>query len=132
MGFLTGSWTQRPGLFRIISMKSKQPGRSTSKVELTNVSPHGMWLLIGDREYFLSFKHFPWFERASIRDLARVELPSPHHLVWPALDIDIAVESIEHPERYPLLSQSPPDPPPQPSRVENNSRIRRAPVAARN
>jgi hypothetical protein len=27
-------------------------------------------------------------------------------LHWPDLDIDLAVESIDHPERYPLISQS--------------------------
>jgi hypothetical protein len=37
--------------------------------------------------------------------LVRVELPSSHHLYWPDLDVDLAVESIEHPERFPLVSQ---------------------------
>ena len=103
-------------------MKSKRPGRSTSKVELSNVSPHGIWLLIGDREWFLSFKYFPWFEDASIRALAKIELPSPHHLYWPELDIDLAVESIEHPERYPLVSRSRPNKSLQPT---SRGRIRR-------
>ena len=30
---------------------------------------------------------------------------SPHHLHWPALDIDLAVESIRHPEKFPLASR---------------------------
>jgi hypothetical protein len=25
-------------------------------------------------------------------------------LYWPALDVDLAVESLDHPERYPLMS----------------------------
>jgi hypothetical protein len=33
-------------------------------------------------------------------------LPSAHHLYWPQLDIDLAVESIIHPERYPLMSRN--------------------------
>jgi uncharacterized protein DUF2442 len=37
------------------------------------------------------------------------ELPSPHHLYWPDLDVDLAVESIEHPEKYPLLSKAQPN-----------------------
>ena len=40
---------------------------------------------------------------------ARVESPSPHHLYWPDLDVDLAVESLAHPERYPLVSQAQPD-----------------------
>jgi hypothetical protein len=89
-------------------MKLKQPGGNTSKVELTNVSPTGIWLLIGEREFFLPFKDFPWFQDASIRELANIEMPGPHHLYWPSLDIDLAVESIEHPEKYPLISRARP------------------------
>jgi hypothetical protein len=37
--------------------------------------------------------------------ITHVHLPSPHHLYWPDLDVDLAVESIEHPEQYPLVSQ---------------------------
>jgi hypothetical protein len=65
-------------------------------------------LLVGDRERFLSFKDFPWFRDATIGQLINVELPSPHHLHWPDLDIDLAVESLDHPERYPLVSRVPP------------------------
>src|SRR6478735_4920920 len=85
-------------------MKSAAPGRSTSPVEITNVSIHGFWILIGDQELFAPFQEFPWFRDASIGEITRVELPSPHHLYWPDLDVDLAVESLTHPERYPLLS----------------------------
>jgi hypothetical protein len=34
-----------------------------------------------------------------------VEHPEADHLYWPDLDIDLAVESIEHPERFPLVSK---------------------------
>lgn len=86
-------------------MTSAAPGRSTSPVEVTNVSPHGFWLFIGNRELFVPFQHFPWFRDASIGVITNVQLPSPHHLYWPDLDVDLAVESIEHPEKYPLVSQ---------------------------
>ena len=89
-------------------MRSAMLGRSTSRVEVTNVSPHGFWLLIEEQELFVSFKAFPWFEDASIRAIGHVELPSPHHLYWPELDIDLAVDSLRHPERYPLVSTVPP------------------------
>ena len=87
-------------------MKSVAPGPSTSPVEVTNVSPHGFWLFIGERELFLPFRNFPWFKEASVSAIMHVELPSPHHLYWPDLDVDLAVESIEHPEKYPLVSQA--------------------------
>jgi hypothetical protein len=89
-------------------MRSAQPGGSTLDVEVTNVSPHGFWLLIDDTERFVSFKAFPWFRDASIRELTNVELPSADHLYWPHLDVDLAVGSLDHPERYPLVSRARP------------------------
>lgn len=90
-------------------MKSAPLGRSTSQVEVTNVSPHGFWLFVGEQELFVSFKEFPWFIDASIRQISHVERPSAHHLYWPELDIDLAVDSLTHPERYPLMSQAQPN-----------------------
>ena len=89
-------------------MKSAELGRSISPAEVTNVSPHGFWLFIGERELFVPFSHFPWFRDASVRQITNVQLPSSHHLYWPDLDVDLAVESIEHPEKFPLVSQGQP------------------------
>jgi hypothetical protein len=88
-------------------MKSAPPGRDTSPVEVTNVSPHGFWLFVEEHELFVPFSHFPWFKDASIGQISHVELPSAHHLYWPDLDIDLAVESLAYPERYPLISRAP-------------------------
>jgi hypothetical protein len=75
-------------------------------VEVTNVSPHGFWLLIEERERFVPFEDFPWFRDATIAELTNVERPSSHHLYWPKLDIDLAVDSLDHPARYPLVSRT--------------------------
>jgi hypothetical protein len=84
-------------------------GKSISPVEVTNVSKHGFWLLLRGRELFLPFEHFPWFKDVSLGKILNVELPHPEHLYWPDLDVDLAVESIEHPERFPLVSRARPD-----------------------
>ena len=86
-------------------MKSAGRGTDTSGVEVTNVSPHGMWLLVDNRELFLAFEDFPWFQDASIRQITHVERPTPSHLYWPALDIDLELESIANPNHYPLVSR---------------------------
>jgi Protein of unknown function (DUF2442) len=88
-------------------MTSVAPGTNTSEVEVTNVSRHGFWLLIQDREVFVPFAEFPWFRDAPIGQLVNVQLPSPHHLYWPDLDVDLAVDSLFHPERFPLVSRAP-------------------------
>ena len=95
-------------------MKSARRGRRTSKVEVTNVSPKGFCLLLAGRELFVPFAEFPWFREASIGQILAVEQPGADHLYWPQLDIDIAVESLEHPDRYPLVSRARGDTPTRP------------------
>jgi hypothetical protein len=81
------------------------PGAGTSTVEVTNISKHGLWLLLDGRELFLSFDDFPWFKQATVDAILQLDRPAPGHLRWPELDVDLALESIEHPERYPLKSK---------------------------
>lgn len=86
-------------------MKSAQPGNNIFPAEVTNISTHGIWMLINTREMFLAFEHFPWFQDASIKKVLHVEMPSETHLYWPELDIDLDVNSILYPENYPLVSR---------------------------
>ena len=88
-------------------MESARRGKRTSKVEVTHVSAEGFRLLLAGRELFLPFASFPWFRDASIGQILAVEHPSANHVYWPQLEVDLAVESIEHPERYPLVSRAP-------------------------
>ncbi len=111
-------------------MKSALRGKRTSDVEVTNVSGNGLWLLLDDQELALSFDLFPWFRHASIGELLAVQRPSPDHLYWPKLDVDIAVESITHPERYPLVSKARPNKRLQPTKARAKAG-RRRPLAVR-
>ena len=78
------------------------PGTATSAAEVTNISQHGFWMLVDGRELFLPFDEFPWFKQATVDAILRVERLAPQHLHWPELDVDLSLDSIEHPERYPL------------------------------
>ena len=89
-------------------MRSAPPGKNTSEVEVTNVSRHGFWLLIDERELFLPSDKFPWFRDVPVGQLLRVEQPHRSHIYWPDLDVDLDVESIEFPERFPLVSRTRP------------------------
>jgi len=86
--------------------KSVPPGSGTSVVEVTNVSKHGFWLTLDGTERFLAFDVFPWFRDATIGRITDVELAAPGHLRWPSLDIDLAVDSIDRPDEYPLVSKA--------------------------
>jgi hypothetical protein len=66
--------------------------------------------LLDERELFLPFEDFPWFREASIGSLLDVQRPRSGHLHWPRLDVDLALESIEDPGAFPLVSQLPTKP----------------------
>jgi hypothetical protein len=84
-------------------MKSSAVGRSTSQAEITNVSGHGVWLLVNSREYFLPFELYPWFRNARVHELLDVVLLHGSHLHWPKLDVDLEIESLDNTESYPLV-----------------------------
>ncbi len=81
------------------------PGTNTSRPEISNISQHGFWLLIDEEELFLPFDEFPWFKTATVQEILNVERPQPHHLYWPEVDVDLTVDSIRHPEKYPLRAR---------------------------
>ena len=83
--------------------KSSARGARTS-VEVLGLTPHALWLMVGGHELMLDFSRFPWFSRASLEDVCDVTLLHAQHLCWPRLDVDLHIDSIEHPERFPLVS----------------------------
>lgn len=89
-------------------MKSRMPGSSTSPpaAEVVNVSPHGIWLAVDDREFLLSFADYPWFRDATIRQIHHVVLLHGKHLHWPDLDVDLELECLLAPDRYPLVDRA--------------------------
>jgi hypothetical protein len=85
------------------------PGFATSAPEVTNVSRHGFRLLPGDEELLVRFSDFPWFRQATIDALLHVEWPSPDHLYWPQLDVDLSVRSMRAPAELPLVARTLPN-----------------------
>ena len=86
-------------------MSSLPHGANISKAEVTHISANGFWLLAGSTEHFLAFSDFPWFKEASVAKILSVEESTPGHFYWPELDIDLGVETIEHPDRFPLSAK---------------------------
>ena len=86
-------------------MKSETLGTDTSEVEVTQISKHGIWLLLHEKEYFLAFENLPWFKDAGVAEIHNVELLNEHHLYWPELDIDLSAQSIKEPALFPLVAK---------------------------
>lgn len=83
-------------------MRSKKLGKNISKIEI-HASPFGMWLLVHNVEYFLAYKDYPWFQEAKISDIYNVRLLHETHLHWPTLDVDLDLDTVKDPEKYPLI-----------------------------
>lgn len=84
-------------------MKSQKHGTGTSEIEVSNVSPFGFWILLNEKEYFLPFSSFPWFKQAKLDELFNVELINNNHIFWPELDVDLSLDIIDDPDKFPLV-----------------------------
>jgi hypothetical protein len=86
-------------------MQLQTHGTNTSEVEVLNISIHGLWLFVKGKEYFLSYLDYPWFKDAKLSEIHNVQLFHDVHLYWPKLDVDLSLESLEYPEKFPLMFQ---------------------------
>jgi len=84
-------------------MNSSTRGAYTSQIEVSNIDQFGLWILVENKEYFLPYEDFPWFRKATIDQILKVELLHQDHLYWPELDVDLCVDSLAEPERFPLI-----------------------------
>lgn len=81
---------------------SKHNTNSTS-VSVLMINGQGIMISVGGQDYFLSYNRIPWMRDASINDVLNVQMCGSEAVEWPALDIDLELDSLRHPERYPLL-----------------------------
>ena len=81
-----------------------ESGISTSVKVLVIVS-NGILIEAYGNAYFLPYISNPWFENAKISDVFNIEPVGRTGVRWDALDVDLAIESLEHPEKYPLIAK---------------------------
>jgi len=71
-------------------------------VEVTHIDTRGLWLYVDGHEHYMPYDQFPWFEDATVKQISRVKRIRSGHFHWPDLDVDLTLDMIDHPERYPL------------------------------
>lgn len=89
-----------PTIFR---KKGYLPGTNTL-ISVENVTPFGIWIYVNKTEYFLSYEDFPYFKDETLRSIQNVNLTHGVHLYWPDLDVDLEIDNLAFPDRYPLKS----------------------------
>ena len=80
------------------------PGTNISPVEtsqITSIERDGFWLLTESGEYFVSFEEYPDFWGATLGQIFDFK-GSDGDLHWPGLDVDIELDALKNPERFPL------------------------------
>jgi len=77
----------------------------SATVEVSRISAHGFWLLIGEREYFLGFEQNPWFRDATVGHILNVKLLHGRHLHWPDIGVDLELGALADPAVFPLVYQ---------------------------
>ena len=80
----------------------KNNSASTSASVLM-INAQGIMLSVLDHDYFLSYNRIPWMQDAPIRSVLNVQMSGSEAIEWPDLDVDLEIESLQHPELYPLI-----------------------------
>ena len=91
-------------MLRSEKMKSLKSGKDTS-ASVENITPFGIWMFVNGKEYFLSYEEYPYFEDQTIKSIQNVKLLHGFHLFWPDLDVDLEIDNLENPKKYPLKSK---------------------------
>ena len=81
---------------------SKNNSANTSASVLM-INAQGIMLSVLGNDYFLSYNHIPWMQDAPIRSVLNVQMSGPEAIEWPDLDVDLEIDSLRPPERYPLV-----------------------------
>ena len=85
-------------------MKSSKHGKNIL-VSVENITPFGIWLFVKEKEYFLNHHDYPYFRDQTLKSIQSVQLLHGYHLYWPELDVDLEIDNLENPEKYPLRSR---------------------------
>lgn len=85
-------------------MKLLKSGKDIS-VSVENITPFGIWIFVNGKEYFLNYDQYPYFRDQTLKSIQNVKLLHGFHIHWPDLDVDLEIDNLENPEKYPLISK---------------------------
>lgn len=67
------------------------------------INNKGLAISVKGNDYFLSYDRIPWMRNARIAEALNVRMCGRNAIEWPSLDVDLEIDSLIHPERYPLV-----------------------------
>lgn len=72
-------------------------------VKVQSINNDGIFIDAFGKDYFISFNRLPWFRDAKVSDIMNVRNIGTMGIRWDAIDIDLELDSLIHPEKYPLI-----------------------------
>ena len=85
-----------------MEVNSSQNSYNTS-VNVLMINSQGILLNVMGNDYFVSYNRLPWMKDASIRSVLNVKMAGVNAIEWPDLDVYLEINSLKHPEQYPLV-----------------------------
>lgn len=76
---------------------------SSTSADVLMINDKGIMISVQGQDYFLSYNRVPWMRDATISEVLDVRMSGKNAIEWPKLDVDLEVDSLKHPERYPLI-----------------------------
>lgn len=74
-----------------------------TSVAVLMINSQGMMLSVQGQDYFVSYNRVPWLRDARVSSALNVQMCGRNAIEWPELDVDLEIDSLRHPERYPLV-----------------------------
>jgi len=72
-----------------------------TSVKILSINAEGISLSVAGKDYFISYNRVPWFRNARVNEIMNVTMMGRMGIRWEDLDIDLEIDSLEHPEKYP-------------------------------
>jgi len=76
---------------------------NSTLADVLMINDRGIMISVQGHDYFLSYNRVPWMRDATINEVLDVQMSGKNAIEWPKLQVDLEVDSLKHPERYPLL-----------------------------
>jgi hypothetical protein len=81
--------------------KNSNKNTEISSVKILSINPEGINLSVAGKDYFISYNRVPWFRNARVNEIMNVSMMGRMGIRWEDLDVDLEIDSLEHPEKYP-------------------------------
>ena len=84
-------------------MLKKKNNTNAISASVLMINNQGIMISVEGNDYFLSYNRVPWLKDATVRNILNIKMSGKNAIEWPDLDIDLEIDSLKHPERYPLV-----------------------------